>query len=194
MSDNIKLKREALYKKVWAEPMSRLAPKFGLSGNGLKKICKKLNIPVPPRGYWARLQYGYKVKKTPLPKVPAGAPNKHIISSIQSRIRLTNKLEGLSDDAVGLINFVSEKPTIKVPPQLESPHRLILKTQKAINKVKVEESPVITPSREGCLNICVAPNNLERALRIMDALVNGLKERGFRLLNDRERFFGLHLK
>jgi hypothetical protein len=48
MSNNIKLERKKLYKEVWTEPMSRLAPKYGLSDNGLKKICKKLSVPVPP--------------------------------------------------------------------------------------------------------------------------------------------------
>ena len=60
MSDNIKLQREKRYLEVWFAPMSRLAPKYNLSGNGLKKICIKFNIPVPPRGYWAQLQHGYE--------------------------------------------------------------------------------------------------------------------------------------
>ena len=37
--------REELYEQVWSEAMIRLAPKYGLSDNGLRKICKKLNIP-----------------------------------------------------------------------------------------------------------------------------------------------------
>ena len=71
-------------------------------------ICKKLNIPVPPRGYWARLRYGYKVKKPPLPKLKAGAPGSHTISHVDKTIRHSNKLEGFSDDAVRLIKLASE--------------------------------------------------------------------------------------
>lgn len=194
MPNNIKLERKKLYKEVWAVPMSRLAPKYGLSGNGLKKICKKLNIPVPPRGYWARLQHGYKVKKTPLPKLKTGAIDSHTILQADSKIRESNKLESFSADAVDLINLISEKPAVKVLPQLESPHRLTLKTQKSLQKAKVEENLVVTPTRKGCLNICVAPGNLDRALRTMDALVKGLEERGFRLLNDKEKYFGHHVK
>lgn len=33
--------------------MSRLSERFGLSGNGLAKICRRLDVPYPPRGYWA---------------------------------------------------------------------------------------------------------------------------------------------
>ena len=79
MSKDVTLHRKNLYNEVWAEPMSRLAPKYGLSGNGLKKICQKLNIPVPSRGYWARLQHGYKVKKTPLTKLKAGVPETYTL-------------------------------------------------------------------------------------------------------------------
>lgn len=138
---------------------------------------QKTKCPCPPRGYWARLQHGYKVLKTPLSKLKIGVPDSHTISNVQSRIRLSNKLEGLSDDAVELINFVSDKPTIKVLPQLESLHLLKLRNQKNMKKAKVEENSVITPPRKGCLNINVASSNLDRALRIMDALVTSLKNK-----------------
>ena len=39
---------------VWEEALSKLAPKLGLSDVGLRKICKRHNIPLPPQGYWAR--------------------------------------------------------------------------------------------------------------------------------------------
>ena len=45
-----KFEREELYREVWATPMWTLAERYGLSGNGLKKICKRMNIPVPTRG------------------------------------------------------------------------------------------------------------------------------------------------
>ncbi len=47
-------KRKELYDQVWAEPMRTLAPKYGMSDVGLAKICKKLSIPRPGLGYWAR--------------------------------------------------------------------------------------------------------------------------------------------
>ena len=40
--------RKHLYDQVWAEPMSRLAARYGLSDRGLAKICRKHNIPRPP--------------------------------------------------------------------------------------------------------------------------------------------------
>jgi hypothetical protein len=52
------ISREELYQQVWETPMSHLGEKYGISGNGLKKICDRLNVPYPPRGYWAKLAAG----------------------------------------------------------------------------------------------------------------------------------------
>jgi hypothetical protein len=66
--------REELYRQVWETPMSRLGEQYGISGNGLKKICDRLEVPYPPRGYWAKLSVGKTVTQTPLPKPPTGTP------------------------------------------------------------------------------------------------------------------------
>ena len=63
---SITVNRNELYKQVWSEPVSRLAPKYGISDVGLKKICKKLNVPTPPLGYWTKIQHNIRVEKTPL--------------------------------------------------------------------------------------------------------------------------------
>jgi hypothetical protein len=66
--------REELYRQVWATPMSRLGTRYGISGNGLKKICVRLNVPYPTRGYWAKLGAGKSVRQTPLPQPLVGTP------------------------------------------------------------------------------------------------------------------------
>jgi hypothetical protein len=65
---------EELYRQVWATPMSRLGMQYGISGNGLKKICDRLNVSYPPRGYWAKLGAGKSVRQTPLLQPLAGTP------------------------------------------------------------------------------------------------------------------------
>jgi hypothetical protein len=59
--------RAELYAKVWSEPMVKIAKEFGISDRGLAKTCNRLEVPVPPRGYWAKLQAGKRVSKLPLP-------------------------------------------------------------------------------------------------------------------------------
>jgi len=59
--------RERLYEQVWSVPLSQLCERYGLSDNGLRKVCRRLNVPIPWRGYWAKVEAGHRVKQTPLP-------------------------------------------------------------------------------------------------------------------------------
>jgi hypothetical protein len=68
MSEEIK-SREDLYRAVWSKPMMKLAEEFGISGRGLAKLCERLKVPVPPRGYWRKISLGQLIKKIPLPEV-----------------------------------------------------------------------------------------------------------------------------
>lgn len=58
--------REELFVQVWAEPIVRVAPRYGLSDSGLLKICDRLGVPTPKRGHWARLRAGQHVPRMEL--------------------------------------------------------------------------------------------------------------------------------
>src|SRR5688572_25778112 len=64
--------REALYKKVWSQPMLALANEYGVSSSYLARVCSRLNVPRPERGYWAKLAAGRMLKQPPLPEARAG--------------------------------------------------------------------------------------------------------------------------
>lgn len=66
--------REALYEEVWSEPVTVVAPRYGLSDVGLAKICRALGIPLPSRGYWAKVKAGKIMKRVPLPPIKASSP------------------------------------------------------------------------------------------------------------------------
>src|SRR5262249_12796206 len=59
--------RESLCEEVWTMPLLKLAKKYGISDVGLKKICRKLSIPTPGLGYWAKKEAGQRVEKVTLP-------------------------------------------------------------------------------------------------------------------------------
>jgi hypothetical protein len=71
---SVVVSRDELYRMVWEIPMVRLAAQYGISGNGLAKICDRLNIPYPPRGYWARKAAGQNVVTYRLPPATKGIP------------------------------------------------------------------------------------------------------------------------
>lgn len=62
-----RISRDELYALVWETPISRLGTDFGITGNGLAKICDRLEIPYPPRGYWAKKEAGKPVVTFKLP-------------------------------------------------------------------------------------------------------------------------------
>jgi len=59
--------RKVLYEQVWSEPALTVAKGYGVSSVWLGKVCRILKVPVPPRGYWARVRSGGKGRKPPLP-------------------------------------------------------------------------------------------------------------------------------
>ena len=64
----ITLTREDLYELVWSKPMRELAKDFGISDVALAKRCRRLGIPVPGRGYWARVDAGQQPYRPQLRK------------------------------------------------------------------------------------------------------------------------------
>ena len=66
-SHPVTLTRKELYDKVWSQPVQTLAKEYGISDVGLKKICKRRDIPTPGLGYWAKVAHGKTVRRTPLP-------------------------------------------------------------------------------------------------------------------------------
>ena len=47
---------EELRRLIWEVPATQLAKKVGVSSSMIKKRCKRLGIPTPPRGFWSKLQ------------------------------------------------------------------------------------------------------------------------------------------
>jgi len=64
---HLSLTREQLYELVWSKPMRRLAKDYGVSDRAMAKLCARKQVPVPPRGYWARKSSGFRVVQPTLP-------------------------------------------------------------------------------------------------------------------------------
>lgn len=59
--------REELFALVWERPATEVARELGVSDVALGKLCRRLQVPKPPRGYWARVASGKTPRKPPLP-------------------------------------------------------------------------------------------------------------------------------
>ena len=108
--------REQLYEQVWSVPIWTLCEQYGLSDNGLRKVCRRLNVPVPKRGYWAKVEAGKKVRKAALPaeaKLTATdiwfAPKREKTPADEADVEWLEEREAFEADPANLIEFV-EKP------------------------------------------------------------------------------------
>ncbi len=61
--------RQRLYDEIWKESSEAVAKRYGVTGVAIAKACRLMDIPKPPRGYWAKVAAGGKLpKRPPLPK------------------------------------------------------------------------------------------------------------------------------
>ena len=100
------LTREALYELVWTTPLPALAARWGLSRNGLAKICDRLLVPYPGRGYWNT----QRAERPSLPPAPPGVDTRLDLTARAGRPRRARtrlspeaRREQLMETAAGLI-------------------------------------------------------------------------------------------
>ncbi len=58
--------RQRLYEEVWSEPTQQVAKRYRVSDVAIAKACALLDVPKPPRGYWAKKAAGQKLPDRPL--------------------------------------------------------------------------------------------------------------------------------
>ena len=58
----IELTRKEVYDLVWSNTLSKLSHEYALSTEGIKKLCKEFEIPIPENGYWSKFKYNKKVR------------------------------------------------------------------------------------------------------------------------------------
>lgn len=178
--DPITLTREELYDRVWTEAMALLGPKLGLSDVGLKKTCARMRIPTPPRGYWARVAAGKKVRRTPLPKLPESASASMRSASFFRRTEPQVPQPPRTGPVADQEDFEGRPENrLVVPEILEHPCPLVAKTIVALRKAKPDESGRLATRGAQTLDVSVTLGTADRAMRILDTLIKGLNSRSY---------------
>jgi hypothetical protein len=106
---------------MWSRSAISLAEEFGISGRGLGKICSRFEIPVPPRGYWAKLAAGKHVTKPPLPIAKSDLPLEIWIQPSPE-----GPAAALPEQVRTEVTAVLEnRDQIQVPETLRNPHQIV---------------------------------------------------------------------
>lgn len=159
------VERGELYAAIWREPATVVAARYGITSTALSKICRKLRVPTPPRGHWARKTAGQRVARTPLPKLVPGQKTVHVIEEPAPRPKAA-LAEALAAEKA--------RPPIVVPDALDELHPLVRKYEARLRR-RGEGSALWRKTE--CIAIDVSRGQLDRALRIMHALMTALDER-----------------
>ena len=173
------VKREELFKAVWERPMVHVARDYEISDVGLKKICKKMFIPTPGRGYWRRKEQGYKVIQSKLPKLPAGVASEVSISPSH-----------YAQDPAGTIPSAEEiriKEVLNPAVHASEEHQLVQRARESLRKAKADEKGILCPRAKRLISLAVTDDTLSRALLVSDILIKALEELGHRVtINDKK--------
>lgn len=167
MYREVEFTREELFAKVWVTPVLRLAKEIGVSDVALGKACRRAAIPLPPRGHWA-IPEG---RRSARPKLPA-APSDH-----PGVVRFT--VLGADQKPPSPPRPSIDEAPIRVECELTAPHALVAKTQKTLKSLKPQDGR-LHPPREAALDVGVSPTQMDRVLRMLDALIKACEQKGWR--------------
>ena len=174
--EGIKISRKELYYMVWAESMLSLSRKYDISDVGLRKICKRMDIPLPKQGYWQKIQAGRSIPMTKLPK--NDSVNQEVTLYLRSDDDgFDGKLQTVNEIQKEIEN--DPKINVKVPRKISKQDKLIAEVRESLTTNKHRSSyDCLVASSWGELDIKVNPKNIGRALRFMDTLIKALRARG----------------
>jgi hypothetical protein len=165
--------RAKLYEEVWAEAVTTVAKRYGISDVALRKICRQFAVPLPPLGYWAKIASG---KKPPTPPLPRYSGPTEIV---RQRYVSDEPVEPDPEHLVARREFETKPENrIVVPETLDSPHPLVAATERALRRPKSRDARALSVTERRALDVAVSEASLPRALRIMDALLKALDARG----------------
>ena len=125
--EEISFTRQELYDLVWSQSMLALSKQYAISDVGLRKMCVRLEIPIPKAGHWAKIQAGKKVKKDKL------------ITNVTVDQRVTLRLRKEGDESntfpcspyYALKNEIAEDKRVNlVPEKMTNPDPLVVKAKR----------------------------------------------------------------
>ena len=177
--ETIELTRKELYDIVWSTTLSKLTQQYAYTNDGIKKICKQYEVPMPDGSYWSKLKFNKKFKKEKLNPV---------FNSVD-KIILAIREEGnpINIDNTPLTIRTKEiesdpKAPLIVPEKLTKPDVLIQNTKSYHQSRKNKD--FVRNNKLDTVHIYVEEANYNRALNIMDSFIKLLRHRGHSFRRD----------
>ncbi|MDO9234160.1 MAG: hypothetical protein Q8N02_11440 [Methylotenera sp.] len=158
--------REKLFDEIWADPIIKVSKRYGVSDSYLVRILKSLNIPRPPRGYWAMVAAGIHPEKPSLPAAKLGDA-------------ITWSRDGQTEFATSTAiktKTIRSKQTARI-----STHGLVREAREHFKNLRDSKSPYLKPYKKLAIDLVVSQDTLERGLSITSQFYLLLEDIGNRV-------------
>jgi hypothetical protein len=167
----MRITREELYKQIWSEPATKLAQRYDVSSSYLARVCEGLNVPHPPRGYWARKAAGEKMPVPPLPPAGPGDP-----LSWEKGVALMERLAPL------VLPREPAKSTGQAGTQKRPVHHpLVTAWRGSLEDAAATDAGYVASRKKNLLDTFVTKAMIRGAADALDALFIELEMRGHRV-------------
>jgi hypothetical protein len=180
------LSRRELFDLVWSKPVTKVATDLGISDVAVKKICDKHRIPVPGRGYWAKIAAGQKLRP---------AVFRDVSDPLLNRVRITGSpMNELPSEVLATRKKVLDATRKAIRPlALEAPldpeklHPVALRIDRALQAARPLGDGRVHIGRSNLLDCTISPASVGRAVAFVEKLVRQAEERSFSLISGDER-------
>lgn len=160
--------RETLYDEVWAEPMLQVAARYKVSSSLMARICRRMRVPCPPRGYWAKRNAGLNPR---VPKLPEAQPGDDLTwGRGEQGIRMPPRAPK-----------VGARPTatqLTPPTSASGRHRHLEGIEEFFKSSGATRSGHLKPSKRLMADLFVSKDILERAIGTANAFYLALHAAG----------------
>lgn len=161
----MRIRREDLYTQIWREAMTTVAKRLDVSSSYLVRVCESLNVPHPPRGYWARKSAGQQLEQPSLPPAKPGDPVEWV------------RGVGVPERATSVDPTPAESMTRRKATS-RSPHLLVAAWRAHIDEAVPGENGYLRPRKRNVLDAFVTKGTVQSAAGALNALFVELENRG----------------
>jgi hypothetical protein len=183
------ISRHALFDEVWTRPLTKIAPEFGITDVGLRKICSRHGIPTPLRGYWTKVAAGQVFPRPALR--PARTPSREVITivgsprpSLQVQAAVERARAALVPTAESHKAVEPEQPGPTVPQVAQSApaielHRHAQRTQTKLAGAKGED--VVRIAGKGLCKVTATAGQADRVGQLLSHLIATVEAVGWQV-------------
>lgn len=171
--------RAQLYEAIWSKSCVKLAAELGISDVALAKTCRRMGIPRPRRGYWARIEAGERLKREPLPEAK---PNQSGEITFYVAANVARREEWAANNLLTAARAV-KCGAVELPPEGSELHSIAERHRQALENAKPGDLGFVAARGKNMFPCTMSATLVPRFVRALHALVCELEDRdyGFKL-------------